>query len=165
MTTGMMLPRTLILVRHAKSAWPPDTPDARRPLAERGRRDAPAVGRWLRAHIATIDRVVCSPAVRAVQTWNLAAAQLPGTPPACFDERLYGASAAGLLAVTHELAEEATTAVFVGHNPGLEDYLTLLTGAMAPLKTSAVAVIATPGSWAATGPDSATLVMLATPRG
>src|SRR2546421_3593193 len=100
MAAGVTLTRTLILVRHAKSAWPPDTPDTRRPLAERGRRDAPAVGRWLRAHIATIDRVVCSPAVRAVQTWNLAAAQLPGTPPACLDERLYGASAAVLLAVT-----------------------------------------------------------------
>jgi phosphohistidine phosphatase len=159
------LTRTLILVRHAKSAWPPDTPDTRRPLAERGRRDAPAVGRWLRAHIATIDRVVCSPAVRAVQTWNLAAAQLPGTPPACLDERLYGASAAVLLAVTHELPKDANTAVFVGHNPGLEDFLTLLTGAIEPLKTSAVAVISAPGSWAATGPDSATLMALATPRG
>ena len=165
MTPRMTLTRTLILVRHAKSAWPPDTPDARRPLAERGRRDAPAVGRWLRAHIATIDRVVCSPAVRAVQTWNLAAAQLPGTPPACFDERLYGASTAVLLAVTHELPEDANTAVFVGHNPGLEDFLTLLTGAIEPLKTSAVAVISAPGSWAAAGPASATLVTLATPRG
>jgi phosphohistidine phosphatase len=157
--------RTLILIRHAKSEWPPDTPDARRPLAERGRRDAPAIGRWLRAHIATIDRVVCSPAVRAVQTWDLAATQVPGTPPACLDERLYGASATDLLAVTHQLAQEATTAVFVGHNPGLEDFLTLLTGAIEPLKTSAVAVISTPGSWAATGPDSATLIALETPRG
>lgn len=163
MTAGMA--RTLILVRHAKSAWPADTPDARRPLAERGRRDAPAIGRWLRAHIATIDHVVCSPAVRAVQTWDLAAAQLAGTPPAYLDERLYGASATSLLAVTHELAQESSTAVLVGHNPGLEDFLTLLTGAIEPLKTSAVAVMTTPSSWAATGPDSATLVTLATPRG
>lgn len=157
--------RTLILVRHAKSAWPPDIPDARRPLADRGRRDAPAIGRWLRAHIGAIDRVVCSPAVRAVQTWHLAAAQLASTPPACLDERLYGASAAALLAVTHELAPEASTAVLVGHNPGLEDFLTLLTGASEPLKTSALAVITAPGNWAATGPDSATLIALETPRG
>jgi phosphohistidine phosphatase len=103
--------------------------------------------------------------VRAVQTWELAATQVPGTPPAGLDERLYGASATDLLAATHELAEEATTAVFVGHNPGLEDFLTLLTGAIEPLKTSAVAVISAPGSWAATGPDSATLIALETPRG
>ncbi|HKS50321.1 MAG TPA: histidine phosphatase family protein [Pseudonocardiaceae bacterium] len=161
----MTLTRRLILLRHAKSAWPADIPDARRPLAERGRRDAPAVGRWLRAHIATIDRVVCSPAVRAVQTWDLAAAQLATTPPACLDERLYGASAAVLLAVTHKLAPDASTAVLVGHNPGLEDFLTLLTGAVEPLKTSSLAVISVPDSWAATSPDSAALETLATPRG
>src|ERR671939_1643670 len=118
----MTLTRRLIFPRHAKSAWPRDIPDVRRPLAERGRRDAPAVGRWLRAHIATIDRVVCSPAVRAVQTWNLAAAQLPGTPPACLDERLYGASAAVLLAVTQELAPDELTAGGGGPQPRPEGF-------------------------------------------
>jgi len=161
----MTATRTLILLRHAKSAWPPDTPDVRRPLSERGRRDAPAVGRWLRAHIAAIDHVVCSPAVRAVQTWDLAAAQLATKPPTHLDERLYGASAASLLAVTQELAQEASTAMLVGHNPGLEDFLTLLTGAVEPLKTSSLAVITTPGCWAATGPHSATLETVAIPRG
>lgn len=161
----MTATRTLILLRHAKSVWPPDTPDVRRPLSERGRRDAPAVGRWLRAHIAAIDHVVCSPAVRAVQTWDLAAAQLATKPPTHLDERLYGASAASLLAVTQELAQEASTVMLVGHNPGLEDFLTLLTGAVERLKTSSLAVITTPGSWAATGRHSATLETLATPRG
>jgi len=165
MTPEMTATRTLILLRHAKSAWPPDIPDVRRPLAERGRRDAPAVGRWLRAHIAAIDHVVCSSAVRAVQTWDLAAAQLATKPPTHLDERLYGASATSLLAVTQELAQEASTAMLVGHNPGLEDFLTLLTGAVEPLKTSSLAVITTPGSWAATGPHSATLATVATPRG
>lgn len=157
--------RTLILLRHAKSAWPADTPDARRPLAARGRRDAPAVGRWLRAHIPAIDQAVHSPAVRAVQTWDLVGAQLATAPPASSDERLYGASAACLLAVTQELAPEASTALLVGHNPGLEDFLTLLTGATEPLKTSSLAVITLPGSWTDTTPDAGRLEKLATPRG
>lgn len=165
MTPGMTPTRTLILLRHAKSAWPPDIPDVRRPLADRGRRDAPAVGRWLRAHVGAIDRVVCSPATRAVQTWDLAAAQLTITPPHGLDERLYGASAACLLAVTQELPPEPSTVLLIGHNPGLEDFLTLLTGAVEPLKTSAIAVVKTPDRWAATKPDSATLEQLATPRG
>ena len=42
-------PRQLMLLRHAKSDWP-DVPDRDRPLAKRGRRDAPVVGRWLRQH-------------------------------------------------------------------------------------------------------------------
>ncbi len=162
--------RTLILLRHAKSAWPPNTPDALRPLAERGRRDAPAVGRWLRAHLDPIDHVVCSPAVRAVQTWDLVAAQLASIPSVRRDERLYEASVADLLAVTQELAPQASTAALVGHNPGLEDFLTLLTGAFEPLKTSAMAVITAPVSEEMAHPESWTaqkwtLETLATPRG
>ncbi len=157
--------RTLILLRHAKSAWPPETPDALRPLAERGRRDAPAIGRWLRAHIDTIDLVVCSPAVRATQTWELAAAQLATTPSIRDDERIYGACAAELLAVVHELPEQVSTATLVGHNPGLEDLLAVLTGAEKLLKTSAIAVITTPVGWQSARPDAWTLEMLATPRG
>jgi phosphohistidine phosphatase len=161
----MTMIRTLILLRHAKSAWPPETPDALRPLAERGRRDAPAIGRWLRAHIDTIDLVLCSPAVRAAQTWELAAAQLATTPSIRDDERIYAASAAGLVAVVHELPNQASTAALVGHNPGLEDLLALLTGAEELLKTSAIAVITTPAGWTSARPGSWTLDMLATPRG
>lgn len=157
--------RTLILLRHAKSAWPPETPDALRPLAERGRRDAPAIGRWLRAHIDTIDLVVCSPAVRAAQTWDLAAAQLATTPPVRHDERIYSASAGELLAVARDLPEQVSTAALVGHNPGLEDLLALLTGADELLKTSAIAVMTAPVSWEMVHPDSWTLETLATPRG
>lgn len=161
----MTIIRTLVLLRHAKSAWPPETPDALRPLAERGSRDARAVGQWLRAHINTIDLVVCSPAVRATQTWELAAAQLTTAPSVRGDERIYAASAMELLAVVQELPEQASTAALVGHNPALEDLLALLTGAQEPLKTSAIAVITTPVAWEAAGPDSGTLEMLATPRG
>ena len=38
----------LILTRHAKSGWDdPDLEDFDRPLTERGRRSAAAIGRWL----------------------------------------------------------------------------------------------------------------------
>lgn len=156
---------TLILLRHAKSAWPQDTADVDRPLAGRGRRDAPAAGHWLRENITKIDLVVCSPAVRAVQTWNLAAAQLDTTPRLRHDESLYGAYAADLLSITHEFPSNASTVVLVGHNPGLEEFLTLLTGVVEPLTTSTIAVMATSSTWKETCPGSWTLKMLATPRG
>ncbi|MGH3771955.1 MAG: SixA phosphatase family protein [Pseudonocardiaceae bacterium] len=157
--------RTIILLRHAKSAWPAETPDAARPLATRGRRDAPAVGRWLREQAPTIDLVVCSTAVRAVQTWDLAAAQLDLIPRVRYEQCLYGASAEELLTATVKLPSTTSTAVLVGHNPGLEDFLTLLTGAHEPLKTSGIAVITTPGNWEENCPGSCTLEALATPRG
>ncbi|MBV9161435.1 MAG: histidine phosphatase family protein [Pseudonocardiales bacterium] len=161
----MTMTRTLILLRHAKSAWPQETPDVARPLAARGRRDAPAVGCWLREQAPRIDLVMCSTAVRAVQTWDLAAAQLDAIPRVRHEERLYGASAEDLLTATQELPHTASTAALVGHNPGLEDFLTLLTGVVKPLKTSAIAVITTPGGWEQAGSGSWTLEALATPRG
>ncbi|MGH3426318.1 MAG: SixA phosphatase family protein [Pseudonocardiaceae bacterium] len=159
------MPRTLILLRHAKSAWPKDTADVARPLATRGRRDAPAVGLWLRERAPRIDLVVCSTAVRAVQTWDLAASQLDLIPRVRYEQRLYGASAEDLLTATVELPLKTSTAVLVGHNPGLEDFLTLLTGAEEELKTSAIAVITTPCDWKQNGDGSWTLQTLATPRG
>jgi len=165
MGSEVVVKRTLILLRHAKSAWPTETRDAARPLAQRGRRDALAVGRWLRDQIPTIDLVVCSPAIRATETWDLAAAQLDAKPRLRHDKRLYHASAEDLLKVTQELPVQASRVVLVGHNPGLEDFLTLLTGAAEPLKTSAIAVVATPAGWDRTQPGSGTLTALATPRG
>lgn len=158
-------PRTLILLRHAKSAWPQDIADLHRPLAGRGRRDAPAVGRWLRQQAPTIDLAICSPAVRARQTWELAAAQLDEEPPVRSDERLYGTSAEVFLAVILELPAHASTVLLVGHNPSLEDFLELLTGATEVLKTSAIAVLTTPGTWEEAGPGSWTLEAFTTPRG
>ncbi|MGH3910295.1 MAG: SixA phosphatase family protein [Pseudonocardiaceae bacterium] len=164
-------PRTLILLRHAKSAWPQDIADLQRPLAGRGRRDAPAVGRWLRQQAPTIDLAVCSPAVRARQTWELAAAQLDDEPPVRYDERLYGASLYDtsatevFLAVTRELPAHASAVLLIGHNPSLEDFLELLTGATEVLKTSAIAVMTTPGTWEEASPGSWTLEALAMPRG
>ena len=70
-------PRRLILLRHAKSDWP-DVPDQERPLAKRGRRDAPVVGRWLRGHGYLPDTVICSVARRTRQTWKLVAPELGG---------------------------------------------------------------------------------------
>lgn len=157
--------RRLVLLRHAKSAWPEGKADAERPLAGRGRRDAPAAGRWLRDHVADIDLVVCSPAVRARQTWDLVSAELDALLRVRYDERLYGACAEDLLAVTRELPQRAPTVLLVGHNPGLEDLVELLTGAVRPLRTSAVVVLTCPGNWADAGPRSSALEEFATPRG
>ena len=86
-----------MILRHAKSAWPDGVPDQKRPLAKRGRRDAPAAGRWLRDHVVRLDAVVCSPAERARQTWALVAAELDQPPAVKFDDRIYRAPPAALL--------------------------------------------------------------------
>ena len=132
---------TLILLRHGKSDWSGDEPDQLRPLARRGRRQAPEAGRWLADNVGAIDLAVVSPAERTRATWRLAAAQLAVPPPVREERRVYAASARALLDVVRELAGEVSTVVLVGHNPGVEDLVASLTGRPVPMPTSALAVI------------------------
>jgi phosphohistidine phosphatase len=128
--------RTLVLLRHGKSDWSTDLPDHDRPLAPRGRRQAVESGRWLAEHVQ-VDVAVVSTAVRARATWELAGVPAPVVR---LEERVYAASGQALLAVVEEQAD-AETVLLVGHNPGLEDLVALLTGEDVELPTSAVAVV------------------------
>lgn len=156
-------PRRLVVLRHAKSAWPDGVPDHERPLAPRGLRDAPAAGRALAEAGCLPDLALCSTAVRARRTWELAAAQWAGpTPPVRFDPRLYGADVPELLGVVHETPAEVGTLLLVGHNPGLEELVLDLAGeglddaldeVRLKFPTSAVAVLAWYGpNWRALTP-------------
>jgi phosphohistidine phosphatase len=149
--------RTLILLRHAKSDWSVDEADIARPLAKRGRRQAPAAGRWLAANLDSVDLAVVSPASRARSTWDLVAAEVDVPPRTRIDDRVYAASDQELLTVVRELSDDIETVVLVGHNPGIEELASFLTGESAPMPTSALAVITLPGSWSTAGRDSAVL--------
>jgi phosphohistidine phosphatase len=157
--------RRLVLLRHAKSDWSTGHSDKQRPLAARGRRDAPAAGRWLRKHAGPIDIVVCSTATRARQTWNLAAAELDQSPAVRHDERVYDANAAELLQLVRELPDDSHSVVIVGHNPGMEDLASLVTGEHHTMSTSSIAVLTWHRTWADLGPGAARLTDEATPRG
>lgn len=167
----------LVLLRHAKSAWP-DVADHERPLGPRGLRDAPAAGRWLRDADCAPALVICSTARRTRETWALAAGQLGAEVPVRFDERVYAAEPEDLLEVVSEVPEEVRTLLLVGHNPGLEDLAVRLAGEAADpteaqelerlsqkFPTSAIAVLACPGPWRELAPGSARLTRFAVPRG
>jgi phosphohistidine phosphatase len=165
--------RLLVVLRHAKSAWP-DVADHDRPLAPRGRRDAPAAGRWLRDAGCVPDLVVCSTARRARETWDLAARELPITPPVTYDPRVYEATVPVLLDVVHETPARCGTLLLVGHNPGVQQLALALTldadgdlleRAAAKVPTSAVLVLAWAGTWTVLAPGAARLTAFAVPRG
>jgi phosphohistidine phosphatase len=155
--------RILIVLRHAKSDWSGGEPDERRPLAERGRRQAPEAGRWLAENLETIDLAVVSPAERARSTWKLASAELDDPPTARIDERVYAASVDELVEVVQELPDDVRTAALVGHNPGIEELVGALTGTWAPMPTSALAVIAVAGTWSGAGASTAQLLVSGRP--
>jgi phosphohistidine phosphatase len=176
--------RKVVLLRHAKSAWP-DVPDHDRPLARRGRRDAPVMGRWLRTAGHLPDQVVCSTARRASETWQLAQAELGATAPVSFDSRVYQASAMQLLDLIRGTSPVRRTLLIVGHDPAVPELaLALAAGpqlahagavgdAEAPgvfermrakFPTAAVAVLEFTGSWDELVPGSARLSRFVTPR-
>jgi phosphohistidine phosphatase len=176
--------RRLILLRHAKSDWP-DVPDRDRPLAKRGRRDAPRIGRWLHEHGYQPDVVVVSAAARTRQTWDLVAPELGGSPAVHFEPRAYAASALTLLYLAQELPARYRTALLIAHNPGLSELAASLAGppesdkAAGPpesdratdngprpaisLPTAAVAVFEFSGDWPSLTPGHARLINLTTP--
>ena len=163
--------RRLVLLRHAKSDWP-DIADHERPLAKRGRRDAPVVGRWLGASGYVPDAVVCSTAARARETWDLAfvglAAAAPGAAPAVrYEPRVYEATVLGLLMLVREFDPGWRTVLIVGHNPGLAELTAGLAGPDADLTagypTAFTAVLGLPGPWAEATPGEARLLDFTVP--
>jgi len=167
--------RRLVVLRHAKSAWPTGVPDHERPLAPRGRRDAPAAGRALAEADCLPDLALCSTAVRARQTWELAAEQWGTPPPVRLDERLYGADVPELLEAVREVPDQVGTLLLIGHNPGLEELVLELAGdglddaldeVRTKFPTSAVAILAWHGnSWQELAPGTALLTDVTVPRG
>jgi phosphohistidine phosphatase len=166
--------RRLMLLRHAKSAWP-DLPDHERPLAKRGRSDAPAVGRWLREAGYGPDRVLCSTARRTRETWQLVVPELGARPPqVSYEDRVYAAHCETLLDLARHTEPEASSMLIVGHNPGIQELALLLAGgdtdagllqrATAKFPTAAVAVLAFAGAWSRLGPGRAQLITFVTPR-
>lgn len=164
--------RRLILLRHAKSDWP-DVADHDRPLARRGKRDALAVGRWLGGAGYVPDAVVCSTALRARQTWDLASGALASaaggaSPPVRYEPRVYQATVLGLLMLVREFPDDRHTMLIVGHNPGLAELTVGLAAPRSPgppvaFPTAAVAVLGMPGPWASAAPEQARLLDFAVP--
>jgi phosphohistidine phosphatase len=177
----------LLLLRHAKSAWP-DVPDHERPLAKRGRRDAPAVGRWLSQSGYLPSLVLCSTARRARETWQLAQAEIDSTAPARFEKGVYQATAARLLELVRQTPPGVAALLVVGHDPAISQLALMLAGEVAPppwngasaghlerpdplqrmqvkFPTAAVAVLEFTGmTWPQLGPGQATLLEFMTPR-
>ena len=173
--------RKLVLLRHAKSAWP-DVPDHERPLARRGQRDAPVMGRWLRTAGHIPDQVLCSTARRARETWQLAQARLGAAPAVSLGEGVYQGSAVQLLDLIRRTPPAVGTLLVVGHDPAIQELaLTLaatksaarLSDAAPPdaldrmrvkFPTAAIAVIEFDGNWDQLGPGTARLARFVTPR-
>lgn len=115
--------KTLYLMRHAKSSWSFDElNDQERPLNDRGRDDAPRVGQALAARRIRPDRLVSSPAVRAMSTAVLVARELKfPSADIVVEPAIYQADVDTLLAVIRAQPDAAQSVLLTGHNPTITD--------------------------------------------
>lgn len=158
--------KTLLLLRHGKSDWNAEySRDLERPLAPRGVKAAAKVGRFLKAAALRPDRLLCSPAVRARATADLAAEAGEWDCPLEVVPSLYGGSVEEVLAAVHEGGGDADILLLAGHEPTWSRVTEHLTGARARVPTAClVAIGVEAGSWKDLGTAPAELQWLLPPR-
>jgi phosphohistidine phosphatase len=169
--------RRLLLLRHAKSQWPDNTPDPERPLAERGIADATAAASVLAgiADLSDPDQVLCSPALRTRQTWRLASAALTDAPAVRYEPTIYGAAVSDLVELLHTVPDRTPTVLVIGHEPTMSTTADWLAApgsqpaGLAQLRTKyptcGLAVLELSTGWAELGAETAVLQDFLVPRG
>jgi phosphohistidine phosphatase len=166
--------RRLLLLRHAKSDWPDGFDDSHRPLAERGRRDAPEMGKAMASAGLVPDLALISTALRTWQTWELLAPKLGKEVPVREEPALYGASQDVLLDFARGAPDEIETLLLCAHNPGMEGLARSFAKSGNPdairrvekkYPTCALAVIELPiNRWKEASPPAGRLEMFLTPK-
>ena len=165
--------RELLILRHAKSDWTSGpASDFDRPLAKRGKKDAPRVGEWLYREGLVPDMVISSSAERARQTAVKVCKSMDFKKKNIqWDDKVYEAGVTDLLNVLARCPPEERTVLLVGHNPGLEDLVCYLAvdeveepsdGKLLP--TAALARLEMPDDWTALEAGCAQLVSVTRPR-
>lgn len=121
--------KTLYLLRHAKSDWnAPARGDFERPLAPRGEKAAPRMGRELVRRGFEPDLVLCSTARRAQETYGLITGFLPEKHGIQLHDELYMAPPAKMRKILAQQNDASNAIMMIGHNPGMEAFALELAG-------------------------------------
>lgn len=109
--------RNLYVLRHAKSNWDESIErDHDRPLAARGHRATRLLKQYVRDHEIRPDLVLCSTALRAVET-------LEGVDPTgerSIEASIYGAGYGQLIDRLRQVPDDLSAVMLIGHNPALQ---------------------------------------------
>jgi len=137
--------KTLLLMRHAKSSWGYKVKDDwDRPLAKRGEKNAPEMGKLLMEKELVPQVVLSSAAVRAKQTSELLIKAVDFRGDIHYLSSLYMGEVDVYPKEIRHLPDEANCALIIGHNPGLETLLQTLTGKIEALPTASIAYLTVP---------------------
>ena len=175
----MNSPKTLYLVRHAKSDWEdPALADRDRPLAARGRKAASTLAGHIERSGISPALVLCSPARRTMDTLRLISGSFRDPVEILVEDELYGAPMGELLRRLRKVPTPTPSVMLIGHNPAIHELALALVSpgalrgrsvdSLKQLKvkfpTGAMATLAVPGSWKELGDEPADLLEFALPR-
>jgi len=157
---------TLYLLRHAKSSWDDASQqDFERPLNNRGRKACAVIGEVIEEKGIDFDLVLVSTALRTRQTIELVKERAKLRGEVRYDERIYEATVSQLLEVVSQVDNDRKSVLLVGHNPGLEGLLTLLTGEDVRVTTANLAKIKIKATkWSANLANKGTLDWIVRPK-
>jgi len=128
----------ILLMRHGKSDWNTESlSDHDRPLNRRGERDVPRMANLLTELQLIPDQIVSSSAIRALTTAEAMASGLDRPAPK-IEPDLYLASSAVWTRFLNRDAARGLS-LWVGHNPGLEEFIAQSTGQLIPMATATIA--------------------------
>lgn len=134
--------KQLFLLRHAKSSWDdPALDDFDRPLNPRGKKAAPLMGRVIKERKINPELILCSTAKRTKQTIKLVNETAKFDADVTFTNAIYHASANQLIDLIRKQKPSVNSILLIGHNPGLEDFIQVLTGKFEPIPTAALVQI------------------------
>ena len=159
--------KKLFLIRHAKSSWGYTAlPDKDRPLNDRGKRDAPKMGKRLAKRDVKPDLILSSPARRALTTAEIIAKKLNyKRRDIVVDDRLYACAVRDLLNVVHKLGDNLERVILFGHNPELTELAHRLSSEITHMPTCAVSEFTfNAKSWSHIGKPKLAKVVLDYPK-
>lgn len=125
------MPKHLLIVRHAKSDWNDyNLKDYDRPLNDRGMRNAPEMATRLVQKNLIPEKLISSPAVRALSTAESFAEIFHYDKKTITKiEEIYEAHTATLLEIVNGISNKYNYVALFGHNPGVTNLVVKLTDA------------------------------------
>lgn len=135
--------KTLLILRHGKSSWKNNhLADHDRPLKMRGKRDADRIGHLIKSEWLTPDIILSSTATRAKDTAKIVADSSGFGGEIQSHRSIYHGDTTDYLDLLNYLGPENNIVMIVGHNPGLEEFLSDLTDEGEWMSTGALAQVA-----------------------
>ena len=142
--------KQIFLLRHAKSSWDnSNLSDFERPLANRGIRDAKKLCKFIKKSDLKLDKVFCSNAFRAKETFDLTADGFNfQIEKAVYTDKLYFGDVTNIINDLKKLDEGIKNILIIGHNPTLHLLVEFLINEnIARFTTCNLAIILFKGNW------------------